>query len=119
MTDTIDTNRVELSGRIATEPLMRIVPPGTTFYVYFELASRGEWPDHTGTRVLLEYRHTCFAQGPSAEAITWARQGDIVRLVGAIDLILDDYRGPEMIPSYKPAIRVQSMQLLRGEGESQ
>ena len=113
----IDTNRVELSGRIATEPIMRIVPPGTTFYVLFELRSCGEWPDHTGTCVLLEYRHLCFAQGSSAEAIAWASEGDSVQLVGAIDLILDDYTGPEMVPSYKPAIRVHQMQLIE-EGES-
>lgn len=118
MTDKIDTNRVELSGRIATEPIMRIVPPGSTFYMLFGLTSRGEWPDHTGTAVLLEYRHLCFAQGSAAESIAWASEGDSVLLVGAIDLILDDYAGPEQVPCYKPAIRVQQMQLIE-EGEPQ
>lgn len=118
MQNQIDTNRVELSGRIAGDPTMRLIPPGCTFYIVFELVSRGEWPDHTGCAVLLEYRHHCFAQGTQAEAITWARNGDAVQLVGALDLVLDDYEPTQMMgPVYKPAVRVHQMKLIE-EGEA-
>lgn len=105
-----DTNRVELTGRIATEPTIRIIPPGSTLSISFEVASYGEWPDHTGQATLIEYRHFCFAQGDAAEAILWATHGDDVALIGAIDMVVDGYEQDGRTPIYRPAVRVHAMQ---------
>lgn len=115
MQNKIDTNQVSLTGRIDGEPVMLIVPPGCTFYVHFELIVRGEWPDHTGQCVLPEYRQVCFAQGPAAEAILWAKAGDYVGIIGSLDMILGDYGPARMAPVYRPAIRVHTMRLLHEE----
>lgn len=119
MPNHIDTNAVELTGIVVPDPVLRLVPPGATFYVAFELCLCGEWPDYTGTAVLLEYKFHCFAQGPLAEAITWVAAGDRVHLRGHLDLMLYDYEPTTMMaPIYKPAIRVREMRLIE-EGESQ
>ncbi|MEX5283365.1 MAG: single-stranded DNA-binding protein [Nitrospiraceae bacterium] len=110
-----DTNQVSLTGRIHGEPVVRIIPPGCTIYVHFELSVRGEWPDHTGSAVLLEYRHVCFAQGPAAEAILWASNGDHVGLIGSLDMIVGDYEPAGTAPIYKPAIRIHTMRPLNEE----
>lgn len=115
MQDSPDTNQVSLTGKIDGEPTMRIVPPGCTIYISFELVSRGEWPDPTGSCALVEYRHHCFAQGPAAEAIMWARAGHYVGILGSLDMIVADYEPPRMKPIYKPAIRVHTMRLLEEE----
>lgn len=104
-----DVNLVTLTGRIDGEPVMRVVPPGSTLYIHFELACRGEWPDHTGNATLLEYRHLCFAYAEAAEAIMWASAGDCVGLIGSIDMVISEYEDDGRTPIYKPAIRIHTM----------
>ena len=115
MHEQTDLNTVELMGTIAREPVLMLIPPGATCYVVFQIKVRCEWPDFTGTAVLLDVEHECFAQGEAAEAMIWASAEDRVWLVGALDLIVDDYEPVTHAPTYRQGVRIHRMTLLQKE----
>jgi len=110
-----DLNRVEVIGVIAREPVLRLVPPGSTLFVAFQITIRGAWPDHTGAAVLLDVEHECFAQGEVAEAMLWASANDRVWLVGALDLLIDDFEPISHAPTFRQAVRIHRMTRLSKE----
>lgn len=107
-----DVNRVEITGRIASPPELRVVPPGATFYISAYLTVRGIWPGYDGQATAIDYAIQCFAQGPTAERYLWLMTGDIVQIYGSLDLVVREWEESKLAPSYLQAVRISEMTLL-------
>lgn len=108
----IDLNKVELTGRVVSQPELRIIPPGATLYVMMVLSIRAIWPDYQGEAMPLTYDIPCFAQGATAEALLWIADGDTVNIQGSLDVIVGDGIPEDLTGGYQLAIRIHAARRL-------
>lgn len=107
---TFDINCVALTGLVAEEPLLQVIPPGATFYLSFPLLVRCLFPDHTGALMPFEHIMLCMATGTEAERCLCVEKGDAVEIRGSLDLVYmgDSQAGP-IQPNCSLAVRVQDL----------